>query len=229
MTSDELYERFRSDVFDTVDPYLWSDEDVYAYMNDAYFMFVRMTGGISDMSSDAAVVGATADEPFADLHPAVLNIRKAYRADGRELKIVNITEDFTQGVDDYGNPVSSLLADPTPGPLRFIILGLEQDKVRFHPIPAVAEDVQLLIYRLPLEFIKDDGQPHELVGVKAEHHIHLTSWMKALAYRKADQETFDLTKANEYEKRFVDYCNMAKAEWERYKAKPYRAVAYGGL
>ena len=52
MTSNELLDMFRRDVMDVRRPYLWTDEEIYAYMNDAYNMFARMTGGISDYTTD---------------------------------------------------------------------------------------------------------------------------------------------------------------------------------
>ena len=51
MNVQELLDQFRSDAFDLALPYLWSDTDVLRYMNDAYGMFVRLTGGIGDFTT----------------------------------------------------------------------------------------------------------------------------------------------------------------------------------
>lgn len=60
MKVQELYDQFRSDAMDTVAPYLWSDTNVYRYMDDAYKMFVRLTGGIGDFTTqDVAIATGT--------------------------------------------------------------------------------------------------------------------------------------------------------------------------
>lgn len=51
MTSDDLYALFRSDVVDATAPYLWTETEVWNYMNDAYKLFVRKMGGIPDNTS----------------------------------------------------------------------------------------------------------------------------------------------------------------------------------
>jgi hypothetical protein len=52
--------------------------------------------------------------------------------------------------------------------------------------------------------------------------------MQHLAYRKADADTFDRGRSDEYKALFESYCAMVRAEWERYKHKT-RVVTYGGL
>lgn len=52
--------------------------------------------------------------------------------------------------------------------------------------------------------------------------------MKHRAYMKQDAETFDRTKADEFEQRFNTYCEQVKRE-ERRKGFKVRSVAYGGI
>lgn len=225
MNSTELLEHFRAVAFDTVEPYLWSDDEVIRYMDDAYFQFVRMTGGISDFTSSATTISAAADEAFSDLDPSLLTVRKAYRADGRELQVLNAENLPVIGETDYGVP-AILPMDTRTGALRGLVIGLERGKVRWTPIPAADEDVQLLVYRLPRTHITDEEQ--EFVDVEAQHHIRFADWMKSLAYKKMDQETYDPKRAQQCEADFRGYCDQVKREWDRYKHKP-RVVAYGGI
>lgn len=225
MNSSDLLDHFRTVVFDTVDPFLWGDTEIFRYMDDAYFQFVRLTGGISDFTSAATVLAAVADEAFSDLDPSLLTIRKAYKADGRELQVLNAENLPTYAPSDYGR--QRLIAfDTHTGPLCALVVGLERGKVRWTPIPAENEDVQLLVYRLPFEHITDTDQ--EFTGVEEQHHIHLVERMKELAYLKEDKETYDPKRSVECGGRFRSYCDQVKREWERYKHKP-RTVAYGGI
>lgn len=219
---------FRRDMNDAVVPYLWSAEEVLAYAADAYSMFFRLTGGISDSSNDdATLVSASAGEPFSDLHPSILTVRDpAYReADGVPVKIINYEDLPVLGDNDYGMAQPRLLT-LVEGEIRYGVIGMEPDKIRWINVPSVAQDIRLSVYRLPLEEITKEDQ--ELTDLASRHHFHLLKWMKALAYQKQDAETFDRSKSRECEADFRTYCAEVKAEWERKKHKP-RTVAYGGI
>jgi len=87
MLSHELLQAWRESVVDTVKPYLWSDAEAYRFMNDAYFMFVRLTGGIADFGSPETEVQVSAGEKISELHPSILRITGAtLRSDGRKMR-----------------------------------------------------------------------------------------------------------------------------------------------
>lgn len=227
MNSTELFDLFRSDVTDVNEPYLWSDDEVWVYMNDAYNMFFRLTQGIADSTTDkVTLVTATASEPYSSLHPSILNVRQAYReSDQKKVHVIN-AEDLPRLVaDDYG-VLSQQLLQTTEGEVRFGVMGLEKDKIRWVLVPAADTDIRLHVYRLPLVPITTDDQ--EFVGLQDIHHFHLLKWMKALAYQKQDAETFDRQRSAENDQMFRIYCEQAQSEWSRYKHKP-RLMAYGGI
>lgn len=227
MTSDELYDLFRKDVVDTALPYLWSDTEVYAYMNDAYYMFVRLTGGISDYLNDSVCLLTTAvDEKYSDLHPSILVVRSAtLEPNGEAVHVINAQDVESLNDEDFGL-LRRLNMHTTKGKVRYMIVGLQQDVVQWVNIPNAAYNVRLLVERLPLEDITGSGQ--EFDGVKSHHHIHFLKWMKHLAYYKQDAETFDRAKSDVCKADFVAYCDMAKREKDRYKHK-VRVVRYGGI
>lgn len=226
MNSSELYDTFRSDVVDIERPYLWSDDEVWRYMNDAYFMFVRLTGGIPDYTTDATIVPITAAEKTSEMHPSILRIVAAYRvSDGREIRVINPTDVPMMRDDDYGQ-VRPIWRDTAPGEVRYMMIGAQQHTCQWMQVPLVDDEANLIIQRLPLTKITGDSQ--EFTDVNEEHHFHLLSWMKSLAYRKSDAETFNPKAAAENEMAFRNYCSEARAELERKKHKS-RSVAYGGL
>lgn len=226
MDSTGLYEAFRSDVVDTAQPYLWSDDEVWRYANDAYRMFVRLTGGVADFLSDVCSVDVVAGEPVAELHPAILRIMEAnLRSDTRVLQIINSTDLGKMRSSDYGQ-IKQLALDMRTGPVRYMVQGLKRGQVRWVQVPEENDVVDMLIYRLPLNMITGDGQ--ELTDVPEDHHIHLLDWMKHLAYKKQDADTFNPRASEQSKQDFEAYCSFTKAEWERYIHKP-RAVVYGGL
>lgn len=225
MNTTGLYDLFRADVVDTVQPYLWSDDEVFRYMDEAQIMFCRLGFGIADVTTPEVVrVPVTAGEEYADLHPSILTIRQARLAStGREIAIRNLLDAATAG-DDYGIFVRTV--EHRPGPVRGVVIGEEQDKCRWVSIPEVDDEVILSVYRLPLAEITGDTEQE--FEIRREHHMSLMLWMKHLAYLKQDAETFDRAKSKENEERFIAYCDKAKAEWSRYMHKP-RSIKYGGI
>ena len=52
--------------------------------------------------------------------------------------------------------------------------------------------------------------------------------MKHLAYLKRDTETYNKRVSDEHKLAFIQHCQEAKAEMDRYRSK-VRTVQYGGL
>ena len=229
MNANELADYFRSQVRDDVAPYLWSDEEVLTYMNEAQKMFVRLTNGIYDVSSAACTVTVTAGQKYSTINPAVLEIRKAYYIQPvtlykRELKIINLGNTSTLGTWDYGVYHNPSLED-LPGVVDHMVVGEERGKVRWIHVPTENATVQLAIARLPLTSLSETQLTLE---VSDEHHVNLIEWMKHLAYNKQDGDAFNPRVSAESETRFRAYCDYVWKEWERYR-HTHRSVAYGGL
>ena len=225
MNSGELLSLWRSKIVDTAKPYLWSDEEAWLYMNAAYKQFVRLTVGIADFTSDATTIDVIAAEATAEIHPSILRVMDAYKSDGSELIVANITDKDFMITSDYGF-IRRLMMDATPGPVRYMVIGAERGKVKWVQVPLTNDTVSLNVYRLPLVDVADENHP--LDEVDELHHIALMDWMSHLAYLKDDAETFDKTKSAEAAATFRTYCSQVKDEWERYKHKN-RTVAYGGI
>lgn len=226
MNAGELDSHFRTEVFDTVEPFLWSPEESRRYALDAYRMFVRLTGGVADFSSPATQVYALTGENSAELHPSILRIMSAYRvADGADVTILNQTDLVAGAGTDYGQLIKNINS-PVTGRLDEMIIGRQKDTAYFAALPAADETIQLAIYRLPLIDVLEPETEFSDIG--EEHVLHLVDWMKHLAFRKDDVEVHNLSKSDAFGADFRAYCTFAKAELERKKHKP-RVVAYGGL
>jgi len=224
----ELFDAFRSDVVDTAKPYLWTDDEVVRYADDAYRMFTRFTGGIADISSDATVIDLTVGEDTYDLHPSILKVMDVtLDSDGSEITVISGLDqpNLFSNATDYGQ-MRTLNRKNEPGVVRWLVTGQQRGKCKVIQIPVVADTLLLSIYRLPLVHIVDET--HDLAEVDEDHHLHLLLWMKHLAYMKQDAETFDKTKSADMEQSFRNYCLQVKAEWERYKHNT-RVVRYGGI
>ena len=226
MESHELLGLFRSDVVDDAEPYLWSDAEIYQYMNDAYFMFVRLTGGIADGSSSVTTLVAAEGVSTTAIDKSVMRVRTAKNVTrGHPIKVINVQDVDTLTSEDYG--VIRIGSDvDTPGDVQYMIIGEQDDYVRWIHLPDEDTTVQLVIERLPLTPITTTGEAFS--GVREEHHYHLMKWMRHLAYRKQDADTFNLAKSDQERDDFIAYCAMAKTEKGIRKHK-VRTTSYGGI
>jgi hypothetical protein len=225
MDSTALRDLFRSEMRDEATPYLWSDAEIYSYIDDAQKMFCRLQGGIADASSAVTRLSVTAGDVFVPISPLILKIRGARRsADGYDLEILNFEDmQSRRSVDDYGYR-SGYRIDNTVGIVKAIVVGMEANKIRLVHIPQEDQLIDLIVYRMPLVSITAGRQALE---IDEHHHRHLLHWMKHLAYQKQDAETYDRGRSDMFRAEFLAYCDQAKAEREKREHK-YRTVVYGG-
>lgn len=226
MIAGDLYDLFRSDVVDTSLPYLWSDTEVYAYMDDAYKMFVRLFGGIADNTSEITQIPIVAGEAVAELDYRILKHRGVkLQSNNRPIDLINLQDEPVMPASDYG-AIWQAGTDDKPGPVRFMVIGEQDDSCRWVQVPVENDTALLTIYRLPLVDITDADST--FTDVRPQHHFHFLKWMRHLAYNKQDAETFNRAKSKENEDAFHAYCEQARREMERQKSKT-RVVAYGGI
>ena len=93
MSTDELLVLLRQELADTVEPFLWSDDELLTYLNDAQVMLARKTDGIPDASTPAVTqLAITPGVEWYPLHAKVLKVRTAIRrSDGGRLEVLKRT------------------------------------------------------------------------------------------------------------------------------------------
>ena len=218
MNGADLIAAFRSEVRDEATPYLWSPEEAISYATAAQEMFCRLTGGISDATSAVTTLTVPAGVEFSSLSPRILKLRAARdSATGRDIELLNY-EDLQLGGGGHCFRLDNIL-----GAVRGVIVGMEPNKVRWVSIPAEDMTAELVVYRMPLSDVADN----EELEIDEHHQLYLLSWMKHLAHKKQDAETFDKGRSDLFRDEFREYCRQAKEERERREHK-FRTVAYGG-
>ena len=193
MTPTQLKDLFRSDVRDEASPPLWTDTEIFVYMDDAQKTFCRKGGGIADSTSAICTMQVAAGDTHIDYDPRILKLRDLRRAsDGRNVNILNFEDLGHHGwaQDDYGQSTSfgtgGVKFNTNPTAVTGVVVGMDANKLRL-VAPAVADDtLQAIVYRMPLEDITASSTALE---IDAQHHRHLMNWMKHLAHEKQDAET----------------------------------------
>lgn len=224
MDTTELYNHFRSTIDDTEQPYLWSDTEVFLYMDAAQTKFAQRSGGIADTTSKATVIPVITGEKYVDLDETILYIESALLlSTGRQIDVLNATQPLPTTTSDYGEWLSPATQDTT-GPIRAMVIGEQEDLARWIYVPIVDDEVHISIRRLPFALTGKDQE----IEIRKRHHEYLVEWMMHRAFAKNDAETFDRGKSNESKVNFLQYCEDARREWNRKKHVP-RAIVYGGL
>lgn len=228
MNSTDLHGWFRSEVGDIEEPYLWSDEDVFRYMDAAQDQLCRAPLlGIADASSPVTVIPITAGEVFSPVSECITQIRGATLVStGRELEVFNYFDLANKQMEkDYGFSVRPIMSS-TLGPIRSVVLGVEDDKLRWNAIPEVDDEVHLTVFRRPTTAITDFDQELELRS--SDYREGFLHWMKYLAYGKQDADAFDRGKQAEFREAYEEFAVRMAAAQRRKLHKP-RVVLYGGL
>jgi len=222
---DELLELFRKEVddLDTSDP-LWTDTECYAYMDDAQKEFARLT----DCFADTGTTPITADDAWVVINPRYTRIRGARLAStGRKVFPVRydeVEQAFLE--DDYGLQSLSANWEALTGTPRYLVTDMISDKGRLVGIPADDDTLNLVIFRLPLTDIEDDGSEFEVTDLR--HQRAFIHWMKKRAYEKHDTQTLNTKLSRDSELQFRSYAEEAKHQYRRLRMKA-GTIRYGGL
>jgi len=225
MTPKELLDLFRKEVDDTAEPYLWSDEEFYYYVNEAQELHVRLIGGIADRRSPLTKVSYKSGNQFKEYDERILRIKGAFDESNNILTIRNL-DNFESAYleDDYGQRLNIGLEDGRTGAIKYLITDVEAEEFQFYPIPDHDGWIRLYVYRLPLEKVTTSSE----FEISSFHHMNLLNWVKHKAYLKQDVETFDLSKAADFRAAFSNWVAEAKKE-KASREDRKRTVSYGGI
>lgn len=187
---------FRIELADNEAPYLWSDEEIAAYLNEAVQEACERAHLIEDRATPTVCVVAL--EPGVDtysLHPSVFQIKRlTFR--GRPLG-----ETSVQALDDERPGWEACTGQPR----EFVFeqaSGVLPARVRLMPTPAQTEPINLTVYRDALKKLSadmDQGKPE----IHERYHARLKDWVYRCAYLKQDVETLDKSRAAEFDGLFT--------------------------
>lgn len=226
MKTSELLALFRRETDDIAEPYLWSDEEFYIYLNDAQDVFVRLIGGIADRRSALTKLNYKTGDQFKPFDDRILRIKGVQDENNNKVTVQNYDSLETNYLeDDYGRRFNAGLDDGRTGDIKYVITDVEAGDIQFYPIPDHDGYLKLYIYRRPMKEITGAGTELE---ISSFHHLNLLNWVKYKAYMKQDVETFDQTKARDFRRAFVDGVTEAKTE-KAAREDRKRVVQYGGI
>lgn len=201
-TTDELLADFREDVSDPLEGIdaahpdssnLWSNAVIYRYMTDACDRVARDTKGLVKLLTVAYTVGQSLIPlPRHVLH--IQNVRMA--SNNRELKQFNIDDTSAMAISDYGiraNSFDQMFA--SNGEPRVYVRDYDQRGIRIAPAPQRVDSLIMQCSIVPAVPMSAGMMLPFLE--RPDQHLILT-YMKYLAYRKQDADTYDLKRSSEF-------------------------------
>lgn len=184
MNLETLKTTLRRRLDDLQAPYLWSDEDLTEFANDAEREACRRSRLISDSTTAEIVsISLTAGASTYDLDQRILFIKRV-KVSGISTPLRRASfKDLDRGIPGW--------EDETGDPQAYVP-DMDEDKLRVYPIPTAAATATLTVIRLPLDDMVNDSDTPE---IKPRYHDSLIYWMEYRAYSKHDAETQDRKKA----------------------------------
>lgn len=202
----ELLQRFRVEMTDLEEPFLWADSAIIAYINKAQQDFCRLTEGIEDGVSSITQIKVPAGSESVKLDPRILKVRAATITDPNDPSMYPFRRELSLRAPERMAPFAFASGEP-----NYLIPGYGPHTWKIHGRSRRELLLQLVVFRLPAPITGVDDS----LEIDEHHHEHLMLGMAASAYGRPDPETIDLVKTREFDGRFREYCEQARREQGR--------------
>ena len=189
MTLEDFIAEFRRVRQDDQSGYLWSDDEITSYVNEAINEACERALLIEDRTTTAVcTIGLTVGESSYPLHDSIIKVKRV-TLDGTPLPETSIEK-----MDEMDTFWENRSGTPT----RYMLEG--NMGIRFDRMPTAAEDASLTVYRTPLEPL---AAATDVPEIKSLYHLRLMPWVYRCALLKQDSEVFDQSEAEKQEATFI--------------------------
>ena len=184
MTLAELMARFRREEKDNVAPYIWADEDLTAWLNEAEEEACRRALLLVDSTSTAAAAVYAAGALGVKLHDSVIYVRRATLASSS----IPLTPRVSRTMDEE---IPGWEASMASNPIAFVP-DWQTGYLRFWPPSAAAGSIKMTVVRTPMSPMAVSGDEPE---IRSQYHSYLLDWVRFRAYDVMDADRFDPMKS----------------------------------
>ena len=213
MNKGELRTRCRREMKDTVKPYSNSDEDLGTWLNEAETEAARRAFLLVDSTSEATQLEISAGDIGADLHEAVIFVRRARLASTKRPLVATVARTMDEMSPSWEEASAST-------PQRFVP-DWQTGYLRLYPPSKIADTINLTVVRKPLKPMVDDSDSPEL---REHYHLMLLDWVKFRAYSVPDSDFFNANKAAIHEAAFIKNFGESRPIDEHWAQEQYYDV-----
>jgi len=220
---DAMIAKFRREMDDTIEPYLWSDLEIVDFFDEAEDEFTSVV----DVLTGEITVNVAAGQKMVNYPTYITRLRRAENSLGRTIELYN-TEQWQNAMfsDDYGSATLNTTWRTTTGQnVKALITDMAYRSLRAYPIVEADEDIILHVYRRPKEPLADRG---EFEVQDREHQRCMLLKARSLAYAKHDSETHNAQLAYDYEAMYNRRASELQSENLRVKRRA-GAVRYPSM
>lgn len=213
-----LVEQLRLELDDTVEDYLWSDQELFLYVDLSQKWYAKVTEAFRDSTTpEITQISIAADlngdyDPLVTFDERIIRVEDAYLETAAvDLDLKNENELLSGWQTETGTPSA-------------LVLDYDHSKGRLVPVPDTDDTLLLTVVRYPLKDVLDGGR----LEVKDPlHQYALLDGAKHYAYSKNDADVYNPRLAAEYEAKFASNLMQFKSEFNRAKRR-LGTVRYGG-
>lgn len=223
-TVEQLISEFRKDMDDVVDPYLWEDDRIVRWLDEAQKIFAEQ---VLYWKTFTDITILAADGGYFDLPATMIESRRAKLASqSRPLEVVNFNDvDYKQIYSDYSIDLMGDWRNLTGSP-KLLVLDEETGKGRLVGKPEADDTLTLHYFRYPLKDITTSSAKPELTDTR--HQLALVIYARSQAYDVHDADVYDPkqrdAKLGEFYAKLDEFAGQ-----EKRKTRRAGVVKYGGL
>lgn len=195
MNLEELRSNLRFRLDDIKSPYLWGDEELDQFLNEAVDEYHKRKGGMAAVASMDLVAG-TAEYVLDEVVTGQILRIERVKLEGaiRTTQRVGIRD------LDMIRPLWGTQTADTVDDVKFYLYDPDSNTITLNPIPGSSTwSVNLTVYRGASAPMTLDASIPEVPTI---HHAQLVLWAAHLAFSKRDADTYNPRLAEEFAQRF---------------------------
>lgn len=197
MTLEELIGHCRRDLDDMATPYLYSDEELTGWLNQAVLeaaIRARLIKDDARTNPALCALAVTAGAPDIAISDDIFVVRHAF-IEGAPRPLYRVT---TKTLDRLEPGWDQLVPADIAGEPKYLVMDVSQGIVRLHPPSATAGELHLRVWRKPTDAERMEV-PTDEPAIRITDPETLKHWALRCAFLVKDSELYDTERAEQQE------------------------------
>lgn len=191
MNLGQLIAQFRNYMDDKQAPYLWDDEEVILYINEAEREVARRSRCLTDsLDPEICYIPVTAGQSTYKLDPRILYLRRV-KTDQHNNLLCPVRCHLLEIEDNKW--------ESRHGRVDRIVMDHNSRAITLYRVPSVDQTLRLTVVRLP---VREMSSLSDVPEIPSEYHLQMLNYAYYLAYSKQDVEGKNMELANNFYQRF---------------------------